>query len=196
MWHTEMWDVFQEGRTKWCILVCKCSVWLTLLHLLLKPTEYMSVNLSLLKYSMFKKLFYSILQLHIRKNLSLKCVKWTIFTWKAIFRVDAFTRSSVEWHFFIKYFQWKWSSILKHTPPPDTKIPLGGSINSEFWQYKKLDQDFNYVKPQDWIKRRSGLQKRLDWDLLTTYLKVQILYTVVLIRVRYFALLNYTYKSW
>ena len=31
----------------------------------------------------------------------------------------------------------------------------------------KLDQDFNYVKPQDWIKRMSGLQKRLDLDYLT-----------------------------
>ena len=30
----------------------------------------------------------------------------------------------------------------------------------------ELDQDFNYVKPQDWIKRRGGLQKRLDSDLL------------------------------
>ena len=31
----------------------------------------------------------------------------------------------------------------------------------------KLDQDFNYVKPQDWIKKMSGLQKRLGLDYLT-----------------------------
>ena len=31
----------------------------------------------------------------------------------------------------------------------------------------KLDQDFNYVKPQYCIKRMSGLQKRLDLDYLT-----------------------------
>ena len=28
--------------------------------------------------------------------------------------------------------------------------------------HTKLDKDFNYVKAQDWIKRKSGLQKRLD----------------------------------
>ena len=27
---------------------------------------------------------------------------------------------------------------------------------------KELDHDFNYVKPQDWMKRKSGLKKRLD----------------------------------
>ena len=30
----------------------------------------------------------------------------------------------------------------------------------------EIDQDFNYVKPQDWIKRRIGLQKGLDSDML------------------------------
>ena len=28
-------------------------------------------------------------------------------------------------------------------------------------------QNFNYVKPQDWIKKRGGLKKRLDLDHLT-----------------------------
>ena len=28
----------------------------------------------------------------------------------------------------------------------------------------KLDLDFNFIKPQDWIKIGSGLQKRFDLD--------------------------------
>ena len=46
------------------------------------------------------------------------------------------------------------------------------NFNKEFLEICKLsfkvllDKDFNYVKPQDWIKRKIGLRKRLDSVLL------------------------------
>ena len=39
-------------------------------------------------------------------------------------------------------------------------------FNTSLHSKDKLDQDSNYVKPLDWIKRTSGLPKRMDSDLL------------------------------